>query len=600
MRRQNYVNKLSKIALSYPKRGVDIFNFVETEVSRPEPNPPIQIGATATTPQFIEGLGVVICNFGDSPARRNANTRALRWTLTTTPKPYFIIVDAQEEEGTYHYNGFADNERIFVVNETITEASKNMFIKEALWNIGVKELLAKDLNITKLCFMDMDTQFVDQMWSTEVSNSLDTYDCVSPHMVSYYADDQGGMPTGLVASVGYNRVVNPKNYGFQGLAFACTLDFYNNRLNGHIAHVCTGAGDTYLWYDIAGSSAVNVVPNGIVNRHAPPRDKSGMLPTPKMGHSNQVLVHRDHGSKKTRAYAQKHAILKRCSYNNFDTHSFLENGMPVWNDNIPGRLMSKVFPNIMAKASTNNPYTMAEAMNIYEQEAVEEYGAITPTYPLIVVCVLRSGGIYDARHVRWLARQFSKKCKTPHRFVCLSDIEIEGIETLPLNLSPSQALGSSVQVEQYKNIWPKNASVLTCDLDTVLHRPFIAHRCPEDQFFMLREYDLWGNPRVTTVWGSGLTYFRGNFSFIYSEYVDLIEQEEFKHPRYQYIGIQEFIVSRLRKNNIQPLSIEPHFCCRYWTSRSNIPQEASMLIFPGHPKPWDIVNCNSIPKLEEC
>jgi len=594
------LNRLSKISLEYPARGTDIYNYVEIEVSKPGVNPIIHIASSPTAPDVDNTVGVVLCNFGDSLARRQANEKALRWNLVSKPKPYMVIVDAQDEGLPFYYEHFADNGRVFSLTKTITLASKGIFLKELLWTLGARFLMDKNLGITKLCFMDMDTEFVDQMWVTEVAKALNTYDCISPHMVSYYAEDKGTMPTGLMASVGYNQTLTTKRPGFQGMAFACTTNFYTTRLGSEIKLSTIGYGDSYLWYDIAGLSAIHISANSFVNRHNPPRDRSGMLPTPKIGHAHQILAHRDHGPKNTRIYQQRQSISKRCSYKNFDDYSYAEDGMPIWSDTPQGRLMSKVYPNIMAKAATTAPYTMQEAMDVYEQEAVEEYGPITPSYPLVVTCILRSGGIFTGRHVRWLKKQFECKCKTPHTFICISDVKIDGVTTVPLELTKKQAPGSSGQIEQYKNIWPANASILTCDIDTVLCRPFIAHRCPEDQFAMLREFDLWPRSQ-NTLWGSGLTYFRGNYSFLYDEYVTHINSVDTHKPRYICMGTQEFLVAMLRKHGIEPTTIEPHFCCRYWDiSTKIVPPETSMLIFPAAPKPWDIKNCGLIPKLEDC
>lgn len=60
-----------------------------------------------------------------------------------------------------------------------------------------------------------------------------------------------------------------------------------------------------------------------------------------------------------------------------------------------------------------------------------------------IVCVLKSGVFkpwtqkdytvqYGPQHVKWLRAQFAAQVKTPHRFVCMSDIKIPGVETRPL------------------------------------------------------------------------------------------------------------------------------------------------------------------------
>ena len=591
------LNKLSKISTTYPTRGAGIYEYVTELTSKPGANPVIHIASPTTSPLTISDIGLVICNFGDSELRRAANHKALKWTIASRPKPYIVLVDAQEA-GVEHYYTQYEDDRVFVVNKTIPPEAKGMFIKEALWNIGANYLINQNLGITKLVFLDMDVEFLDQMWALEVSKALNTYDCISPHKASYYAENDGSLPNTLQASVGYNQTISPTLPGFQGMAFACTVDFYTNRLDSEIKLLTSGGGDTYLWYQIAGGESVGLQPNSIVTRFSPTKDKAGMLPKPKIGHANQVIAHRDHGSKNTRVYKQRMSLLKRCNYGNFDDYVYNEDDMPIWANNDHGILMSRVLPKVIENAVLNTPYKMQEVMALYEQEAVDIYGAITPSYPLIVTCVLRSGGGFDGRHVKWLKNQFDKKCLAPFTFVCQSDINIEGITTVPLELNVDAARGSSVQIEQYKNIWPTNASVLTCDLDTVLYRPFLPHRCPDGKFFMLREFDNWERGKWC-LWGSGLTYFRGDFSFLMDLYRQHISGTPIQQPRYLYTGAQEFLVMGLRLNGINPESIEPHFCCRYWNRQTKtVPPETSIIAFPGDPKPWDILGCDFIPILK--
>lgn len=586
------LNKLAKINTTYPRRGKDIYEYVEGLLSIPNNNPPAHIAAPSNTIETISDIALILCNFGNDEKRRNANHRALQWTLVSKPKPFITIVDAQLENEAFHYTTYAD-EDVIVINKTITDASKGLFLKEALWNIGAKYILDNKPNINKLVFMDMDCEFVDQMWASVVSDSLDQHDCISPHIASYYANADDNWPKGLIASVGYNQTLETPQYGFQGLAFACTKDFYVNRLNSEFKLLSSGAGDTYLWYDIVGSSSITLSPNSIVQRYAPDRDKSGMLPKPKVGHGYQIIAHIDHGGKKGRNYQQKLSLAKRCLSNNFEDYEINEQGIPVWSDNVSGTLMSRLLPKIFEQNMS-----IQETMLAYEQEAVDIYGAITPTYPLIITCLLRSGGTYSERHVRWLKQQLDKYCQVPFKFICQSDIPIKDIKTIPLELSLEQARGSSSQVEHYRNIWPDKASVLTCDLDTVICRPFLPHRCPSDRFFMMREYGI-TNAGAGAIWNGGLTYFRGDFSYIYENYLAHINGTYHQQPRYIYQGAQEFMVATLRMNNVIPEDIEPHFCYRYWNGHKQNYEAAAILSFPGHPKPWDIKKHRLIPALPE-
>jgi hypothetical protein len=62
---------------------------------------------------------------------------------------------------------------------------------------------------------------------------------------------------------------------------------------------------------------------------------------------------------------------------------------------------------------------------------------IAPVRPLTVACVLRSGGLYDARWVQALKVQLERHLppapdQAAHRFVCLSDLPVAGVEVLLL------------------------------------------------------------------------------------------------------------------------------------------------------------------------
>jgi hypothetical protein len=61
----------------------------------------------------------------------------------------------------------------------------------------------------------------------------------------------------------------------------------------------------------------------------------------------------------------------------------------------------------------------------------------------IIACVLKSGLFkpwghkdytvqYGPHHVLWLREQFARQLSAPHRFICLTDMDIPGVEPRPL------------------------------------------------------------------------------------------------------------------------------------------------------------------------
>ncbi len=101
---------------------------------------------------------------------------------------------------------------------------------------------------------------------------------------------------------------------------------------------------------------------------------------------------------------------------------------------------------------------------------------------LTVACVLRSGGIYDASWVARLQAGVSRHLPQPHRFVCLSDVEVP-CDRIPL-------------VHDWPGWWSKlelfklKGPVLFFDLDTAIVGDLtdIAAEALKPQFRMLRDF----------------------------------------------------------------------------------------------------------------
>ena len=51
---------------------------------------------------------------------------------------------------------------------------------------------------------------------------------------------------------------------------------------------------------------------------------------------------------------------------------------------------------------------------------------------ITVLCVLRSGGVYTADWVLRLNNAIARHATLPHRFVCLADVDVPGVEVIPL------------------------------------------------------------------------------------------------------------------------------------------------------------------------
>ena len=543
-------------------------------------NGPAVINRPAPDRTIPKDLALIMCHYGQREENIKAAKEALAITLPHAP--FTIIVECAEKDQPRH---FTDIPNTLYMERTLTDRSRGLWLKEALWTIGARE--AMGLGYEKLLFLDMDCSFGKQDWASEISNALEHYDVMSPHEYTYRANQPDGTKYGV-------RHTKGKSWsGFPGMGLAMTSTFFKERLNSRIDCYPDSSGDTMFWVGVIGCPQSYGFLSTL-NHDLTQIDCKGMAPRPRVGYTHQVLAHHPHGPIDSRNYRAK-AIITRASFPiKGSAIEYLEDGMPTTPDTPAGRICRASMQRVYASQST---LSRKDGRDIYDEEAVKEYGAIDEDHPLIVTVALRSGGIYSGKHVKWLKKQFDKHCKTPYRFVCQSDVEIDGVETIPFITTNRETPFQWCQIEHYRNIWPKGASVLTCDIDTVVVRDFTPHRCPVNEFFMLREFGEWKRAHWVT-WGGGLTYFRGDFSPMFDTYMKDIKHGLEDNPAYSFIGAQEHRCNALRMMGVSPKNIISHFCPRYYNDGGTVLDDAHFAIFPSTPKPWDL-NLPWIPRLEQ-
>jgi len=115
---------------------------------------------------------------------------------------------------------------------------------------------------------------------------------------------------------------------------------------------------------------------------------------------------------------------------------------------------------------------------------------------ITIACVLKSGGIYDASWVEKLKNGVSRNMKRPHKFICLSDVEVP-CERVPL-LHDWPGWWSKLELFRPGAI-PNDTLYL--DLDTVIAGNLDDVATLDDDFAMLQNFN---NPEMV---GSGVMWF---------------------------------------------------------------------------------------------
>lgn len=188
-----------------------------------------------------------------------------------------------------------------------------------------------------------------------------------------------------------------------------------------------------------------------------------------------------------------------------------------------------------------------------------------------VVTVLRSGGEYKPCHVQALAEQVERW--SGRKLVCLSDVEVEGVECRPLQTD-------------WPRWWPKLEvfrefdSALYLDLDTVIVGPLGAILDTSHTFTALADFYR------PSLLGSGLMAWEGDYSALYRAF-----KPEYmpSFSRFPNLGDQAWIGRRVGKYDRwqdkfpgMVVSYKAHRCDR------GVPKGASIVCFHGKPKPWEV------------
>lgn len=127
---------------------------------------------------------------------------------------------------------------------------------------------------------------------------------------------------------------------------------------------------------------------------------------------------------------------------------------------------------------------------------------------LTFACVLKSGRMYGEDWVTRLKNGIARNCDFDFKFICLSDIELKEVETVPL-------------IHNWPKYWSKielfrpgifEGKVVYIDLDSVVISKMNAFLNHKNGFTMLHE---WSRPKTQEVYQSSVMMWDGDYREIY-------------------------------------------------------------------------------------
>jgi len=207
---------------------------------------------------------------------------------------------------------------------------------------------------------------------------------------------------------------------------------------------------------------------------------------------------------------------------------------------------------------------------------------------ITVACVLRSGGIYDASWVAKLQRGVARYLSLPHRFVCLSDMDV-ACERIALKQS---WCGWWSKIELFRpGLFA--GPVLYFDLDTVITGSLDVIAAHPHRFTMAHEFY-----RPALLCSTAMAW-EGDFSAIYATF---LRDPVAIAARYDSgrtdgrIGDQAFIEDCLSECGLEADTFRDLFGERSIASykvhdcRKAPPPDAAAVAFHGSPKPHHLTS----------
>lgn len=193
---------------------------------------------------------------------------------------------------------------------------------------------------------------------------------------------------------------------------------------------------------------------------------------------------------------------------------------------------------------------------------------MTPTF----VCVLKSGGDFDASDVEKLRKGVESNVSQNVRFLCLSDVPV------PCERDKLE--------KEYPGWWsvPEvfriKGPVVFTGLDTVFTGSIdclfdLALKAKENDFYMIKAFNKLNK------WASGIMVWNGDWSWIW---------DEFSYPRHtrRFRGEQEHTIYQMLKHNKEIKTINKYIDGIYsykWHCRNKLPSDSRIVLFHGNPRP---------------
>lgn len=212
----------------------------------------------------------------------------------------------------------------------------------------------------------------------------------------------------------------------------------------------------------------------------------------------------------------------------------------------------------------------------------------TNSDPVTIVTVFKSGPWWWPEYVYRLKDAVERNLSVPHRFVCISDIELR-CETLPLLPMPeidNKTFGVWWKMQLWRPELGLTGRTMFIDIDTLIADDFadVLYQCQGHPFLM--SHDPWKGSAVSC---SALMYWEGDHSDLWHKFAQdtkkTIMQYQLAEDR-KYRGVQQAFVADNKMHDYIQHVIDSSERIDRIRNRAH-KEYAAFLFCSGNRKPWN-------------
>ena len=503
-------------------------------------------------PEDVDDVAVVQCLFGTDPEQVAAAKKATDMLVRSGQRPIdWVFAEAQRGGESAQMADFCRERGIRYMFVKVSERSDGVFLKHALWSAA-----ARGTSAPKILFVDADVAFYNARWLANVSEALDGFQVVQPFSEIWMSEElkssddavyfKAGFRTSFAKALSEGGATYRRHVPGYGLAM--TRDFFE-RIGQRIDVLPSNGSDAWFWYRHLPAGAV-VKSDLYLPLTA--KDYSGDLRPGEVSYAGNIAFHVRHGTRSGRKYEDTVYFNKVFCDEVNDTLEY-DGDVPVFKDTPTAKAHQRCV--LECRASDERPD------EIFRRAALRLYGDVRSGNEAVVMTVLNneSGVVKEGRRetithdlVRAHKALVDRYCESPHRYVCVTNEKIDGVETIPFRLDPAKdIMGWECQVELFRAACDKKFGilghpVLTIDFDCVPTRRFGLFDAPDGTFSMMRQVGNAAENVSPVVYNIGTMYFKGDFGFIFDNYAKLVDRG-IPSSMY-YTTLQDFVAYEALRN----------------------------------------------------